>query len=241
MAFTFKQFHIDDLNCGMPVSTDGVILGAWAPLSQAKHILDIGAGSGLLSLMAAQRSQGQITAVELEEKAAAACRYNMTQSPWAQRCELIHGDIQHVCQQPEYQGHFDHIICNPPYFEHGPKANEQHRAMARHTDTLGFTPLLEAINQCLSLEGYASLILPIQSLTRFKACLDQTELYLVQEVRVSSVENKAANRVLLLLAKTAQTTSHDEPCQHTELILRGEDGRYTEQMIALTKDFYLKL
>lgn len=241
MAFTFKQFHIDDLNCGMPVSTDGVILGAWAPLSRAKHILDIGAGSGLLSLMAAQRSQGQITAVELEEKAAAACQYNTTQSPWADRCKLIHGDIQHVCQQIEYQGYFDHIICNPPYFEHGPKANEQHRAMARHTDTLGFTPLLEAINQCLSLEGYASLILPIQSLTRFKACMHQTQLYLVKEVRVKSVENKDANRVLLLLAKTPLTKSQDEPCQHTELTLRGEDGRYTEQMIELTKDFYLKL
>ncbi|ABK49557.1 methyltransferase small [Shewanella sp. ANA-3] len=241
MAFTFKQFHIDDLNCGMPVSTDGVILGAWAPLSRAKHILDIGAGSGLLSLMAAQRSQGQITAVELEEKAAAACQYNMTQSPWADRCKLIHGDIQHVCQQAEYQEYFDHIICNPPYFEHGPKANEQHRAMARHTDTLGFTPLLEAISQCLSHEGHASLILPIQSLTRFKACLHQTQLYLVKEVRVKSMENKDANRVLLLLAKILLTQSQDEPCQHTELTLRGEDGRYTEQMIALTKDFYLKL
>lgn len=94
MAFTFKQFHIDDLNCGMPVSTDGVILGAWSPLSQAQQILDIGAGSGLLSLMAAQRSLGRITAVELEEKAAAACLYNMVQSPWADRLSVIHCDIQ---------------------------------------------------------------------------------------------------------------------------------------------------
>ncbi|MFV0596104.1 tRNA1(Val) (adenine(37)-N6)-methyltransferase [Shewanella sp.] len=236
MAFTFKQFHIDDLNCGMPVSTDGVILGAWAPLTEAQHILDIGAGSGLLSLMAAQRSQGQIIAVELEEKAATACQYNMAQSPWAQRCQLVHGDIQSFCKQAQYQGYFDHIICNPPYFEHGPKASEQHRAMARHTDTLGFTPLLNAISQSLSLEGYASLILPIQSLTRFKACLNGAALYLVQEVWVKSVENKAANRVLLLLSKTQV-----EPYQRTQLTIRGEDGNYTEQMIELTEDFYLKL
>lgn len=236
MAFTFKQFHIDDLNCGMSVSTDGVMLGAWAPLAQAKHILDIGAGSGLLSLMAAQRSRGQITAVELEVTAASACQYNMAQSPWADRCNIIHCDIQSFCQQAQYQGYFDHIICNPPYFEHGPKASEHHRAIARHTETLGFPPLLDAITRCLSPKGYASLILPIQSLARFKTCLNHAELYLVQEVWVKSVENKAANRVLLLLTKT-----QNEPCQHTELTIRGEDGNYTEQMIELTKDFYLKL
>lgn len=236
MAFTFKQFHIDDLNCGMPVSTDGVILGAWAPLAQAKHILDIGAGSGLLSLMAAQRSLGQITAVELEEKAAAACQFNMVQSPWADRLSIIHSDIQDFCLQTQYYGYFDHIICNPPYFEHGPKANDQHRAMARHTDSLGFEPLLKAISQCLSPEGSASLILPIQSLIRFKVCLNQFALYLRQEVQVKSVENKAANRVLLLLTKT-----QGSQCLQTVFTIRGLEGSYTNQMVELTKDFYLKL
>lgn len=236
MAFTFKQFHIDDLNCGMPVSTDGVILGAWAPLTQASHILDIGAGSGLLSLMAAQRSLGRITAVELEEKAAAACRCNMAQSPWADRLSVIHSDIQNFCLQTQYHGYFDHIICNPPYFEHGPQANEHHRAMARHTDTLGFEPLLKAITQCLSPEGYTSLILPLQSLMRFKTCLNESALYLLQEVKVNSVENKAANRVLLLLSKNRQSDYST-----SELTIRGLDGHYTEQMIELTRDFYLKL
>ena len=148
------------------------------------------------------RSRLHTLAVELEEKAAAACQFNMVQSPWADRLSIIHSDIQDFCQQTQYYGYFDHIICNPPYFEHGPKANDQHRAMARHTDTLGFEPLLKAISQCLSPEGSASLILPIQSLIRFKVCLNQFALYLRQEVQVKSVENKAANRVLLLLSKT---------------------------------------
>lgn len=236
MAFTFKQFHIDDLNCGMPVSTDGVILGAWAPLSQAQQILDIGAGSGLLSLMAAQRSLGRITAVELEEKAAAACLSNMAQSPWADRLSVIHCDIQDFCQQTEYHGFFDHIICNPPYFEHGPQANDSHRAMARHTNTLGFAPLLDAIIQCLSPQGYASLILPSQSMPRFKACLTSSKLHLTEEVLVKSVENKVASRVLLLLSKNRQSDYRE-----SELTIRGMDGLYTKHMIELTRDFYLKL
>lgn len=236
MAFTFKQFHIDDLHCGMPVSTDGVILGAWAPLAQAKQILDIGAGSGLLSLMAAQRSLGRITAVELEEKAAAACQYNMAHSPWADRLSIIHSDIQDFCQQPQYHNYFDHIICNPPYFEHGPQAKDSHRAMARHTDSLGFAPLLSVISQCLSSHGYASLILPSQSMPRFKASLALSKLHPVEQVQVKSVANKAANRVLLLLSKDKQ-----KDYRESELTIRGIDGHYTNQMIELTKDFYLKL
>ena len=94
MPFTFKQFHIDDNRCGMPVSTDGVLLGAWAPLSQAQTILDIGAGSGLLSLMAAQRSQAKITAIELDDQAALDCQHNFNASAWSDRLELICCDIQ---------------------------------------------------------------------------------------------------------------------------------------------------
>ncbi len=236
MAFTFKQFHIDDLHCGMPVSTDGVILGAWAPLTAAKRILDIGAGSGLLSLMAAQRSAAQITCVELDEKAAQACHYNLAQSPWPARFELVQMDIRDMCTQALYQAQFDHIICNPPYFEHGPKAQNAQRAMARHTDSLSFAHLLEAIHLCLAPKGLASLILPVPSLTRFMDCLESSSLNLVEQVLIKSVASKAANRVLLLLSASKRGSY-----QHSEFTILGSDGRYTQQMVELTKDFYLKL
>lgn len=135
MAFTFKQFHIDDMNCGMAVGTDSVVLGAWAQLTAAKTVLDIGAGSGLLSLMAAQRSQAHITSVELDTSAAEACQHNFHNSPWANRLTLVNSSIQDFCQHIEYQEYFDHIICNPPYFEQGTQAIQSQRAMARHTDS----------------------------------------------------------------------------------------------------------
>lgn len=113
MPFSFKQFHIDDSQCGMPVSTDGVLLGAWAPLIAADTVLDIGAGSGLLSLMVAQRSQAKITAIELDHGAAIDCQYNFNQSPWTKRLTLIPCSIQQYCAST-VTPRFDHIICNPP-------------------------------------------------------------------------------------------------------------------------------
>ncbi|MCH1929688.1 methyltransferase [Shewanella sp. A25] len=236
MPFTFKQFHIDDLSCGMAVSTDGVLLGAWAPLGKAKHILDIGAGSGLLSLMAAQRSQAAITSVELDPKAAETCRSNISNSPWQDRCKVIEGNILSLFQNQQYQAYFDHIICNPPYFEHGPKANDNQRAMARHTDSLSFSQLLQSIEFCLSFDGQASIVLPVQSLPRFMTCLNQSGLYAIERVAVKSVVGKTANRLLLLLGKGEKA-----PCKESELCVRTNDGDYTSQMVALTKDFYLKL
>ncbi|MGL5392063.1 MAG: tRNA1(Val) (adenine(37)-N6)-methyltransferase [Shewanella sp.] len=203
MAFTFKQFHIEDLGCGMPVSTDAVILGAWAPLTEAKRILDIGAGSGLLSLMAAQRSQAQITCVELEAQAALACQHNIAHSPWPTRFELQQCPIQEFSQAPQWQQYFDHIICNPPYFEHGPQAVATQRALARHTAHLSFTELLGAIARCLTVNGRASLILPVQSLERFTPLVHTAGLRVLERVDIHSVEGKAANRVLYLLGKSA--------------------------------------
>lgn len=123
MPFTFKQFHVDDSHCGMPVSTDGVLLGAWAPLTQAKTILDIGAGSGLLSLMAAQRSEAVIQALEIDPLAAQDCQHNIDQSPWSDRITLIQADLLqwYPLAQTQAQTQFDHILCNPPYFDNGPQ------------------------------------------------------------------------------------------------------------------------
>ncbi|GAB1050277.1 MAG: hypothetical protein Sw1PiTSA_12030 [Shewanella algae] len=143
MAFSFKAFHIEDYGCGMPVSTDGVLLGAWAPLTGAKRVLDIGAGSGLLSLMAAQRSEAEVLAVELDSSAAHASRANFKASPWASRLALYQGSIQAYCDEHALADSalFDHILCNPPYFETGPRSDDPKRAIARHTEHLNFDEL----------------------------------------------------------------------------------------------------
>lgn len=242
MPFSFKQFHIDDRHCGMPVSTDGVLLGAWAPLTEASKILDIGAGSGLLSLMAAQRSKANITAIELDNDAVIDCSNNINHSPWASRITLIPQCINQWLSQLTQPNLFDHIVCNPPYFDNGPRAATDRRALARHTQGLSFPQLLDAIKTLLHPEGRASLILPTQSLTVFLSLLSAHQLTLLKRVDVASVEGKIPHRHLLLLGHQGQTQPtaflSDKP---ESLCIRDSSGNYTKEMVALTQAFYLKL
>ena len=241
MPFTFKQFHIDDSHCGMSVSTDGVLLGAWAPLAAARNILDIGAGSGLLSLMAAQRSHhaAKITAIELDSAAVDDCQANIGRSPWSAKVTLLHTSIQSYClsfiQHP--QAPFDHIICNPPYFTNGPQTQNIARATARHTDQLSFIELLSAITQLLHQQGTASLIIPHQSLPQFKQAMAQTPLHICEYVSVSSVEGKAQSRWLLAVK---HGKAH-KPIVNSQMHIRNKQGHYSAKMIDLCRDFYLKL
>ncbi|ACJ30885.1 Conserved hypothetical O-methyltransferase [Shewanella piezotolerans WP3] len=241
MPFSFKQFHIDDRRCGMPVSTDGVLLGAWAPLSNSKNILDIGAGSGLLSLMAAQRSKANITAIELDENAALDCQSNFNLSPWSKRLTLLTRSIQQFCTTAKKHS-FDHIICNPPYFDNGPQSNSALRATARHTDSLSFDELLTAISSLLSPAGQASLILPITGANQLLQQLEQHQLTCQHAVLVASVEGKKPNRQLLLITPCRsnfanQATTHPV----SNLVIRNTDGHYSDDFILLSKSFYLKL
>ncbi|MGS0824521.1 tRNA1(Val) (adenine(37)-N6)-methyltransferase [Shewanella sp. 0m-8] len=246
MPFTFKQFHIDDNRCGMPVSTDGVLLGAWAPLSQAQTILDIGAGSGLLSLMAAQRSQAKITAIELDDQAALDCQHNFNASAWSDRLELICCDIQAYCQNG-HSKQFEHIICNPPYFANGPQSSNASRATARHTDSLSFEALLAAIKQLLAPEGQASLILPTESVSLLEAILATHNLRLCHKLLAASVEGKAPNRQILVLthdltAKNIIDCDTDiQTASQQQLYIREKNGQYSKAFSQLSQDFYLKL
>ncbi|WP_299796062.1 tRNA1(Val) (adenine(37)-N6)-methyltransferase [uncultured Shewanella sp.] len=243
MPFTFKQFHIDDFGCGMPVSTDGVILGAWAPLSDAQNILDIGAGSGLLSLMATQRSKAEVTSVELDDTAANACQKNFAASPWASRLTLMHTSVQDFCKHhlQSDSSLFDHIICNPPYFKGGTQSKNRLRAQARHTDTLDFGALLESIATLLSPEGTASLILPSQSMGDFELELAESPLEFTRITDISDSQRKAPHRHLFTLRhRTTDTEERRDRPNTDHFYIKELDGRYTEQMRQLITGFYLK-
>lgn len=242
MAFTFKQFHIDDHGCGMPVSTDGVLLGAWAPLSKAENVLDIGAGSGLLSLMAAQRSEAQITAVELDDTAFHACNKNFIASKWQSRLNLVHASVQEFCNEHTdgNNAQFDHIICNPPYFKGGTQSSNRLRAQARHTDSLTFHALLEVITKLLAATGTASLILPSQSMTPFIEEVEKSELWMNQLTNISDSRFKAPHRHLFTLKHKATKLAEDDTVITNNLCIKEPDASYTPEMIALITGFYLK-
>ena len=235
-GFTFKQFHVNDHGCGMPVSTDGVMLGAWATLPRSGQILDIGTGSGLLALMSAQRTTSNgnpITAIEIDSGAATAAQKNFSDSPWPARIELAHQSVQDWASQ-QTAGSVAAIVCNPPYFNHGEQADCQSRATARHTDTLSHHDLLSAISYLLSPTGSASLILPVYEGEQLIQAARAHQLYCQRVCEVKTTERKAPTRLLIAL-----TASPSEP-QHEQLVIH-ESGEYSEAFVALTKAFYLKM
>ncbi|WP_394150817.1 tRNA1(Val) (adenine(37)-N6)-methyltransferase [Vibrio maritimus] len=231
-GFQFKQFSIHDGNSGMPVSTDGVLLGAWARFHSSDTLLDIGTGTGLLTLMLAQRFiDAAITAVDIDETAIVDATYNIRQSPWQKRITVLHSDI---LAQP-FEHTFDGIICNPPYFNSGETAKNSQRATARHTHSLSHEHLLDRCDKLLSKEGSASFVLPKVEGEQFISLAKHKGWHLNRICYVQATINKPCNRLLFTLTKRS------EACDEERLIIHSASGGYSEDFIALTKDFYLKM
>lgn len=215
----------------MPVSTDGVLLGAWADIHQTKQLLDIGTGTGLLALMCAQRNpKVQVSALELDEHAYQAAKINFERSPWPHRLELILHNI--LTWQSTIR--FDHIICNPPYFNSGEQARNTQRASARHTDNLPHDALLNSCWQLLGESGSASFVLPKFEGEQFISIAKAHGWSLSRYCEVKTTPHKPASRLLFELSKTKAKPVINE------LVIHDKD-QYSEDFITLTRDFYLKM
>ncbi len=230
-GFNFKQFSIEGGESGMPVSTDGVMLGAWIESPVDVKLLDIGTGTGLLALMCAQRfSQAQITAVDIESTAIEAADQNFVASPWQERLSAYHTDIL-TFTPPQL---FQRIICNPPYFNSGEQSKQSQRATARHTDSLRHDALLKCCYQLLEEDGKASFVLPITEGEQFIELAQHQGWHLSRLCRVQPSEKKPVHRLLFELAK--------KPCatQESHLIIHSSNG-YSDDFVQLTHEFYLKM
>ncbi|CAH0526810.1 tRNA1(Val) (adenine(37)-N6)-methyltransferase [Vibrio hippocampi] len=218
----------------MPVSTDGVLLGAWTQVS-GQHVLDIGSGTGLLSLMIAQRyHQAQITAVDIDNHAYQDASHNVAHSPWAQRVNVMQGDIAVM----PFTHQFDTIICNPPYFNSGQQAQSASRATARHTDTLSHPTLLKRCQQLLTDKGRASFVLPTAEGMAFIQLAQQNDWHLSRLCQVHTTDSKGCHRLLIELSLHNQ---QQRATEQTTLVIHDSKGGYSDDFIALTQAFYLKM
>ena len=233
MPFRFKQFIVEDSNCPMKVGTDSVLLGAWARLENCSRILDIGTGCGLLALMAAQRSEAQITGIDIDLSAIGAAAENFVSSPWSGRLTALQTSLQDYAMDDTLHS-FDHIISNPPYFINSLKAPELQRSNARHTDLLPFELLASAPAKLLSPDGRLSLVLPVNESEIFTGIAEQNGLHLAGMLQIFPRQGKPANRVLMEFGRIKKTI-----ILTSGLVIRDVSGEYTSDYKALTKDFYL--
>lgn len=217
----------------MKVGTDGVLLGAWADVSNAQRILDIGTGNGLIAIMLGQRNaEAQIDAVEIEAEACTEARENMQNAPWAERLRVLHVSVQdYVGQAPEP---YDLIVSNPPFFSGGTFSDQQDRASVRHTVKLPHGDLLAAVRALLQEQGRFCVILPVIEGLRFQEMATRYNLYCNKIMEVRPKDDKPAERLLMQFEKT------QKPLVEEMLILQKEGkNNWTEDYIALTGDFYL--
>ena len=229
-GFRFKQFAVEQDDVAMKVGTDGVLLGAWVNCEGAKHILDIGTGTGVIALQMAQRNQqAKVQAVEIDETATKRARANFDASPWAERLEVKQTAVQEFAPAEK----FDLIVSNPPYFVDSLLPPDAKRSTARHTHDLTFEELDEAVARLLAEGGRFALILPV---AEFEKYLTITQLNIVRRCDVHPVEGGAVKRIMAEFAKQKPNTIAHE----TIAIEKGRRGDYTDDYRVLTKDFYLK-
>jgi tRNA1Val (adenine37-N6)-methyltransferase len=234
-VFQFKQFSIQQDRCAMKVGTDSVLLGAWCPIENNPFsVFDIGAGTGILSLMIAQRSNAeQIDAIEIDEEAYEQCVENFENSPWSDRLFCFHAGLDEFVEEPEDE--YDLIISNPPFYTDDYKSENTARDIARFEDALPFEDLLEAADLLLSEKGIFSVIIPFKEEQKFVDLAIHFELYPFKITRVKGTPTTEIKRSLLAFSRIEKAILTDE------LIIETARHQYTEDYIALTKDFYLKM
>ncbi len=230
--FRFKQFTVWHDKCAMKVGTDGVLLGAWSEVADAKHILDVGTGTGVIALQLAQRNtDAMITAIEIDETAARQAMDNVQQAPWADRIRVVCCDFQNFQTKETY----DLIVSNPPYFMDTLKSPDKRRSLARHTIGLTYDFLFSRSAILLSRQGKLNLIFPPEVEKDVMDCARRYQLCPLHRTHVFTKPNKPCRRILLSLGRT------EEDCVETELFIEQKSGEFTPEYIALTKDFYLKM
>lgn len=233
--FQFKQFSVAQDRCAMKVGTDGVLLGAWTPLTNNPYnILDLGTGTGVIALMLAQRSHAeQIDAIEIDDEAYEQSADNFENSPWNDRLFCYHAGLDEFVEEMEEE--YDLIVSNPPFYTDDYKSDDTQRDMARFEDAMPFEELAEAAAILLSDNGIFTVIIPHKEEERFIGLAKENELYPLKITRVKGTPTTEIKRSLLAFSRMEQTPLIDE------LIIETARHQYTPEYIELTKDFYLKL
>ena len=235
MKFEFKQFSIQQERSAMKIGTDGVLLGSWVSIEKnPESILDLGAGTGILSLQLAQRCHAEIIdAVELDVDAYEECVENFEASDWGDRLFCYHASVQQFAS--EIEDTYDLIISNPPFYSDDYKSDDKARNTARFTDTLPFNDLVIAASQLLSKKGSFALILPRKEEEEFIRLASEKGLFPNRICRVKGNSTSEVKRSLITFSFVKTEAIFEE------LTIEISRHVYTEDYINLVKDFYLKM
>jgi tRNA1Val (adenine37-N6)-methyltransferase len=217
----------------MKVTSLACIQGAWLPDINPGKILDIGAGTGLLSLMAAQKYRAKIDAVEIEADAFHQLSENIVSSPWPDRIYSYHQDIRHFAK--ENSRTYDLIISNPPFYENQLRSGDFKIDQARHELSLTLPELLDILDKCLSPDGLCSILLPIKETERMLSLIKSIPLHAAGQLIISDNPLKSPKASVTLLSKNGSSNVQ------RHLHIKSSIKKFTSEYITLLRPYYLNL
>lgn len=234
-VFKFKEFSVNQDKCAMKIGTDGVLLGAWASVEgKPNTILDIGAGTGIIALMLAQRSHAEsIEAIEIDADAYEQCVANFEGSPWGDRLFCFHAALDELVDDIDEP--YDLIVSNPPFYSEKVSSGNMARDLARQNSMLPFEELLEAVRQLLSPDGSFAVIIPNKEEANFLNIAQNLGLFPNRITHIKGNPTAPVKRSLL------QLSSRKTQLLKNELIIETQRHQYTAAYQTLVNSFYIKM
>lgn len=235
--FRFKQFTVYQEKCSMKVCTDSCLFGAWlvnyihSTEARLNHVLDIGSGSGLLSLMIAQNTTAKIDAVEIEPDAAKQTLENFSNSPWGEKLVMHNLDINNFSAENK----FDLILCNPPFYKKSLRSANIGRNLALHDTGLSLEALINFTTYRLSEDGISAVLIPYSRTIEFENIVGKHHLFIKHRCFVKQTEKHTFFRSMFILSNKFQQIIGKE-----EITIK-ENGGYSPPFINLLKEYYLNI
>ena len=240
--FQFKQFIIHQDRCAMKVTTDACLFGAWVAeevRSQESGVgsqqsLDIGTGTGLLSLMLAQKNPGaEIIGVEINEDAKKQATENINASPWKNRINVLEGDVK----DHNFPEKFDLIISNPPFYENEIRSATDPKNVAHHSENLTLKELLDIIKPNLNADGNFFLMFPYKRNDEIKKLFKDHQLHISKILLIRQSIKHDYFRIFI----KGNLIATEKEIEFDEMSIWDEHQQYTNEFIRLLKDYYLHL
>lgn len=236
--FRFKKFTVYHNRCAMKVTTDACLFGAWVASAlqglpnTPDRLLDVGTGTGLLSLMVAQKTRGFIDAVEIDPAAAEQAQENCSASPWKDRISVVPGDVLNRNTGTKY----DVILSNPPFYENELRSSHRGKNMAHHDEGLKLGDLFRFIKKQLADDGIFFLLLPAKRDSELEERFSANQLFLQQKIYVQQTPKHQPFR-MMIQGSLQKATAVSE----TIISIKNEQDSYTPEFIDLLHDYYLYL
>jgi tRNA1Val (adenine37-N6)-methyltransferase len=228
--FRFREFTIQQRRSAMKVCTDACLFGAWTVrhLQDENKILDIGTGTGLLSLMIAQKSSAFLDAIEYDHDSFSEAKENIKASPYPEQIKIIEDDVRRY----PFKNDYDFIVTNPPFFETDLQSTEKNKNLAKHSISLSLRELIVVVDQILKPTGSLSILLPFHRSDYFKKLAFEFGFSPQEETTIRQTEHHLPFRIMAIYSRNSP-----KPAVHSEIIIKN-DGNYSEEFSLLLKDYY---